>query len=140
MRTGITTLLIGSLFPVIAMAQPPPPVTRGYYSPAYRHFLRSQSPVKTYSSYRSGERTETVTPFSYESRYVDPSYEHQRVDPFGFEHRYRLPGYGADYADPYQESGFYQPGQDVRYRIPFSPVPRPYPPLGTMSPRQVYPR
>jgi hypothetical protein len=77
---------------------------------AYRHFLNSQAPVKSISSYRSGSTWGYDTPL-----------ESGRF--------YRTPGYYYEYVSPYERETFevpqYQGGVVIRRPILVSPPPPP---------------
>jgi hypothetical protein len=99
--------------PVFPAATPP-----AVDSPAYQQFLNSTSSVKTYSRLTPSSGVTRITPFSIESRYVEPGYLKQRVSPYGFESVEYVPGYGAGYRTPFEVGGYQVSGY---YRTYFAP-------------------
>jgi hypothetical protein len=108
-----------------------PPYYNYNYDRAYSHFLSSPYSYRTFSSLGQGYRVDTFTPFSSQSFYREPGYEHQRISPRGLERYYIVPGYGEDTATPFWGYGYRVPGYSRHEFIPSTP------PLRTPLPYQV---
>jgi hypothetical protein len=102
-----------------------PPFYNYNYDRAYSHFLSSPYSFRTFSSLGQGYRVDTFTPFSSQSFYREPGYEHQRISPRGLERYYIVPGYGEDAATPFWGYGYRVPGYSRHEFIPSTP-PLPY--------------
>src|SRR5690349_20434315 len=50
---------------------------------AYRHFLTSPSPYRTFSSYQNGRAWGYDTPFESGRYWQTPGYYHERITPYG---------------------------------------------------------
>jgi hypothetical protein len=94
-------------------------------SQAFRQFLNSDSSYKTYSRLTPSRGFTRVTPFSVESRYMEPGYLKQINSQFGFESREYVPGYGGSWQTPWQAGGYVAPGYYRIYCGPPLPTPRP---------------
>jgi len=101
------------------------------YDRAYRHFLSSPYSFRTFSSLGQGYRVDAFTPFSSQSFYREPGYEHQRISPRGLERYYIVPGYGEDTLTPFWGYSYRVPGYSRHEFIPSTP------PLRTPLPYQV---
>jgi hypothetical protein len=120
MRNTLHTLALlaavaaGALFTATASAQVPYPSDNYTRDRAYRHFLNSPSPVKTFSSLSQRYEWGYDTPLESGRFYYTTPYYHQRISPRGFE----------SYQTPPQSGGV------IEYRPPpviYVPAPPPYP-------------
>src|SRR6516162_8736835 len=68
--------------PIVVIPGPP-----AIDSPAYQQFLNSSSTYKTYSKLSPSSGYTRFTPFSVESRYIEPGYMKQIATPSTFESR-----------------------------------------------------
>lgn len=96
----------------------PAPVYNYNYDRAYRQFLNSPSGLKTFSSLGQGSGADTFTPFSHQSFYRSPSYEHQRIDESGWDRYNWVPGYGGSFDTPFYGSGYRVPGYGIASHMP----------------------
>lgn len=62
---------------------------------AYRLFLTSPSPYRTYSSATPGYVRDYSTPFAYGREWQTPSYLQERITPYGYERRVAPPRRGG---------------------------------------------
>ena len=108
------------------------------YHRAYRHFLSSPSPYKTFSSYRSGYSRIDQTPFGYYRFSLGGSYEQQRLHSRGYEQYRVTPGYRIEQETPFdyhltevspRESYLFQP------HVPAPPPVTPSPKRTTPAPQ-----
>jgi hypothetical protein len=90
---------------------------------AYRHFLRSTSPHKVYSTSIPGYTTTIVTPYSYQHIRVGQGYLSQRISPRGFESQEVIPSYEEYLETPFQAHYHYIPPYTYRYYLPPPPPP-----------------
>ena len=109
------------VYPLPPPARYPAPAYNYNYDRAYRQFLSSPSGLKTFSSLGQGYGADTFTPFSHQSFYQNPGYEHQRMDEFGWNRYDWVPGYGGSFDTPFYGSGYRVPGYGIT-----SYLPRPY--------------
>lgn len=120
----MNTLLI-TLLAAAPVAQPPgsyySALANYNYNRAYQQFLSSPSGLKTFSSLGEGYRLNTFTPFSSQSFYQNPGYEHQRIGPSGWERYNWVPGQGGSYNTPFFGGGYGVPGYGIySYTPPYS--------------------
>ncbi len=127
----LTAVVFGAALIGLAAAGPAeaqfPTIPRDSMDPAYRHFLMSPYSYRAFSAFGRGYSETAVSPFGYQSTYVEPWYLHQRITPEGFEsHRY-VPGYGGSSADPWGYGGYQVPGYTQNYFAPRAVLPMPAP-------------
>jgi hypothetical protein len=88
MRFHLFTLALAA-FALVALASGPTAAQDPYADynrmRAYRHFLISPSPVRTYSGPIPGSSYNHVTPYGSAHFWRPPGYLHQRISPRGFE-------------------------------------------------------
>ena len=103
-------------------AQTPYPVANPSpnFQRAYRAFLKSPATMKEISSSQPGRVHESLTPYSRETFYVEPSSYRERVTPWSFESHEYVPGYGGSLEMPGYAEGYHVPG---RYRSFVQPIP-----------------
>jgi len=107
-------------------------IPRGSMDPAYRHFLMSPYSYRAFSALGRGYSEMTVSPFGYQSSYVEPWYLHQRITPQGFESYRYVPGYGGSSADPWGFGGYQVPGYSQNSFVPRTLLPMPQPATSTL--------
>lgn len=129
MRIQTLALLGLGLVVGTATAQPPgaTPYASYNFERAYRHFLTSPYPYRTFSSLRPGFSAATgVYPFGEETIYQEPSVLRQRITPRGFESYEYVPGYGGSLATPWGFQAYAVPGFERSFYLPpGKPIPRP---------------
>ncbi|HXG11311.1 MAG TPA: hypothetical protein VNK04_16265 [Gemmataceae bacterium] len=107
-----------------AAAQPPwdgPPWVGNYDPRAYRQFLTSPSPYRTYLRLTPSYSATAYSPFGYQTYYSGPGYLEQRITPWGFENYSVVPGYGGYAVYPYGFNSYYVPGYTYQYYLPAWP-------------------
>jgi len=107
--------------PLPSSSDDSPPFYNYNYDRAYRHFLTSPYSYRTFSSLGQGYRADVLTPFSSQSFYREPGYEHQRISPRGLERYSVVPGYGEDTATPFWWYGYRVPSYSRQEFMPYAP-------------------
>jgi hypothetical protein len=123
MRTSFRWLLasaLGMILGTAATVEAQPPTGNYNYDRAYRHFLNSRYSYRTLYSSLPGSGSVTVTPFAYESRFIEPGFIRQRITPFGYERFDAVPGHGGMTLLPFSVSSYYVPGYGTGYAVPFA--------------------
>jgi hypothetical protein len=91
---------------------------------AYRHFLTSPSPVRTYSGQIPGSSYDYVTPYGSAHFLQPPGYLHQRISPRGFESYALVPpirGYVVTPVPFASPALVYPPPPTLRWTTPVLP-------------------
>lgn len=120
-RSIALTLLGLFMTTSIVEAQPAP---HPFHAPspnferAYRYYLNSPATMKEFSTSRPGIFSDTYTPFSRETFYLEPDYYRERVTPYSFETQEYVPGYSGTLDTPYTSEGYRVPGYERTYVQP----------------------
>jgi hypothetical protein len=80
------------------------------YDRAYRHFLGSRYSYRTLYSSVPGAGSVMLTPFVYQSDFIEPSFSRQRITPYAYERFDIYPGLGGMTLTPFSFSSYYAPG------------------------------
>lgn len=108
------SLMLGGA--MIARAQPP---VNYNYLRASQHFANSRYRYRVLYSSVPGSGSVTVTPFFYQSQFLEPAFSRQRIMPHGYERFDVVPGSGGTTMTPFGFNTYYVPGSSSGYYVPY---------------------
>lgn len=121
MRAVCICLVMGAMSLILegtATAQAPPPRVDYNYLRAYQHFAGSRSGYRVLYSSVPGSGRVTMTPYFYQSQYIEPAYSRQRITPYGYDRLNVHPAAGGMTMTPFGYSTYYVPGFSSVYYLP----------------------
>ena len=111
---GVISLMLGSAATTKAQA----PVDYNYLR-ASRHFAGSRYGYRVLYSSVPGSGSMTITPFLYQSQFVEPSFTRQRIMPHGYSRFDVVPGSGGTTMTPFGFRTHYVPGFTSGFYVPY---------------------